>query len=152
MDLVRAWSPWIVIGTIAGAIVAGRAAPQVLYAVFGVVALVVGLKMILPLDDKVVANDLPRGVLGASIPAAIGFISAMMGIGGGSMSVPTMTLCGRPIHQAVGTSALFGAFTGPLSPASVPEPGMLGLMGIAGMFTVLRRRRSPTGMQGPAGL
>ena len=120
MDLVRTWSPWIVIGTIAGAIVAGRAAPQVLYAVFGVVALVVGLKMILPLDDKVVADDLPRGVLGSSIPAAIGFISAMMGIGGGSMSVPTMTLFGRPIHQAVGTSALFGAF--------IAVPGALGFI------------------------
>ena len=32
----------------------------------------------------------------------------MMGIGGGTMSVPTMTLCGEPVHKAVGTAALLG--------------------------------------------
>jgi uncharacterized membrane protein YfcA len=32
----------------------------------------------------------------------------MMGIGGGTMSVPTMTLCGEPVHRAVGTAALLG--------------------------------------------
>ena len=120
MALVRYWSPWIVVGTVLGALVAGRAAPQVLYAVFGVVAVVVGTKMILPLDDRVVASDVPRGVTGAAIPAGIGFLSAMMGIGGGSMSVPVMTLCGRPIHQAVGTSALFGAF--------IAVPGAIGFV------------------------
>ena len=31
-----------------------------------------------------------------------------MGIGGGSMSVPAMTLMNKPIHLAVGTSALLG--------------------------------------------
>ncbi len=45
---------------------------------------------------------------GALIPALIGGISAMMGIGGGTMSVPTMTLCGEPVHKAVGTAALMG--------------------------------------------
>ena len=32
----------------------------------------------------------------------------MMGIGGGTLSVPTMTLCGEPVHKAVGTAALLG--------------------------------------------
>ena len=44
----------------------------------------------------------------------------MMGIGGGSMSVPVMTLCGKPIHVAVGTSALFGAF--------IAVPGTIGFI------------------------
>ena len=32
----------------------------------------------------------------------------MMGIGGGVLSVPTMTLCGEPMHKAVGTGAQLG--------------------------------------------
>ena len=91
-----------------------------LYAVFGIIALLVAVKMILPLDDRVIADDVPRGVAGTLVPVCIGALSAMMGIGGGSMSVPTMTLCGRPIHQAVGTSALFGAF--------IAVPGTLGFI------------------------
>ena len=51
-------------------------------------------------------QSLPGGVTGALIPAFIGAISAMMGIGGGTLSVPTMTLCGEPVHKAVGTAAL----------------------------------------------
>lgn len=120
MRLVRVWSPWIVMGTIVGTLVAGEVTSQVLYVVFGVVALVVAIKMILPLDDKIVAADVPRGFLGPLLPAFIGSVSAMMGIGGGSMSVPVMTLCNQPIHKAVGTSALFGAF--------IAVPGALGFM------------------------
>jgi len=120
MRLVRFWSPWIVAGTIAGALIAGEVTSQVLYAVFGVIALVVAVKMILPLDDKVIVDDVPHGPVGLLVPTFIGAISAMMGIGGGSMSVPVMTLCNQPIHRAVGTSALFGAF--------IAVPGTLGFI------------------------
>ena len=120
MDLVRYWSPFIVAGAVIGAILAGQAKSEVLYGVFGVVAMVVAVKMLLPLDDKVIAADVPRGPAGPLVPAGIGLVSAMMGIGGGSMSVPVMTLCGRSIHKAVGTSSLFGAF--------IAIPGTLGFI------------------------
>ena len=31
-----------------------------------------------------------------------------MGIGGGTLTVPTLNLCGYPIHRAVGTASFFG--------------------------------------------
>lgn len=120
MDLVRYWSPFIVAGTVVGALLAGKAGSEVLYAIFGIVAILVAAKMILPLDGKTIGTDVPRGLPGALIPAGIGGVSAMIGIGGGSLSVPTMTLFGRPIHVAVGTSALFGAF--------IAVPGALGFI------------------------
>jgi uncharacterized membrane protein YfcA len=43
------------------------------------------------------------------VPAAIGGVATMMGIGGGTVGVPCMTLCGVPIHRAVGTASAFGA-------------------------------------------
>ena len=58
--------------------------------------------------DVVLRPSLPRGVGGAALPASIGAVSAMMGIGGGTLSVPSMTLCGVPVHKAVGTAALLG--------------------------------------------
>jgi uncharacterized membrane protein YfcA len=80
----------------------------VLAAVFGVVAFLAALKMLLPLDHLVLRRSLPGGPGGALIPALIGMVSAMMGIGGGTLTVPTMTLCGEPVHKAVGTAALLG--------------------------------------------
>jgi uncharacterized protein len=56
----------------------------------------------------VLRRGLPGGLGGALIPAAIGAVSSMMGIGGGTLSVPTMTLLGEPVHKAVGTAALLG--------------------------------------------
>ena len=108
LDVIRFWSPLIVVGAIAGAIVASQVSGRVLYGVFSVVALLVAANMMRPTQEKTIWNEVPRTPAGVSIPAGIGFVSTLMGIGGGSMSVPAMTLMGRPIHRAVGTSALIG--------------------------------------------
>lgn len=51
---------------------------------------------------------MPRG-WGRRITAPVlGFLSVLMGIGGGSFGVPLMTLYSVPIHRAVGTAAGFG--------------------------------------------
>jgi uncharacterized membrane protein YfcA len=42
------------------------------------------------------------------IGTGIGGISALVGIGGGSMSVPFMTWCNVKMHNAIGTSAVIG--------------------------------------------
>ncbi len=106
--VVRRWSVPIVVGALTGSLLAARLEPAVLAIVFGVVALAAALKMLLPIDHVVLRQGLPEGVGGALIPAAIGAVSAMMGIGGGTLSVPTMTLLGEPVHKAVGTAALLG--------------------------------------------
>jgi uncharacterized membrane protein YfcA len=107
-EVVRRWSLPIVVGALAGALVASSVDARVLSGVFGVVALFAALKMVLPLDHLVLRPGLPGGLAGASLPASIGAISAMMGIGGGTLTVPAMTLCGQPVHKAVGTAALLG--------------------------------------------
>ncbi len=106
--VVKRWAVPIVVGALAGSLAAAHVKVNVLAAVFGTVTLLSALKMLLPLDRVVLRQSLPDGVAGALIPAFIGSISAMMGIGGGTLSVPTMTLCGEPVHKAVGTAALLG--------------------------------------------
>ena len=55
-----------------------------------------------------------------SIPLGVGAIAALMGIGGGSLSVPAMTAYGIPVHRAVGTSAALGLL--------IALPGALGFV------------------------
>ena len=108
LEVVKRWSLPIVIGALAGSLVASSVDARALAGVFGAVAGLAALKMVLPLDHAVLRPSIPRGLGGAAIPGSIGVISAMMGIGGGTLSVPAMTLCGEPVHKAVGTAALLG--------------------------------------------
>jgi uncharacterized membrane protein YfcA len=107
-NVIRRWSVPIVAGSLGGAVLAASVDARLLSGVFGVVAMLAALKMLLPLDHVVLRPSLPGGPAGAALPASIGAVSAMMGIGGGTLSVPAMTLCGEPVHKSVGTAALLG--------------------------------------------
>ena len=142
---LRRWGVAIFLGAIAGVILASRVTGDVLSAVFGVVALLVAIKMLLPLEGKHIAEAIPGGATGQVIPFSIGGISSMMGIGGGTLSVPVMTLFNFPIHRAVGTAALFGLLIS--APATVAfviagwnvedlPPGSLGYVNLIGFAII----------------
>lgn len=123
-EVLRRWTPWIVAGALVGSLVARFVAGTTLSLVFGVGALLIAARMGLGGNGKPLAQELPKGAARAGIGGLIGFASSWMGIGGGVLGVMVMTLSGRPIHQAVGTAAGFGAAIG--------VPGALGF-GIAGL-------------------
>ena len=87
-DVVRYWSPFILLGAIVGIVIAANVTGQVLAAIFAVVALSVAINMMRPSQEKTIWSELPHGATGLAIPTGIGTISTLMGIGGGSMSVP----------------------------------------------------------------
>jgi uncharacterized membrane protein YfcA len=107
-DLAKRWSPPLLAAAFGGSLLASHAPLSALAALFGGVALLIAVKMLLPLDHWRLADRVPRGLPGAGVAGLIGGVSAMMGIGGGTLAVPTLTLCGYPIHRAVGTAAFFG--------------------------------------------
>jgi uncharacterized membrane protein YfcA len=109
VDVLRAWGPWITIGALLGAAVAGVASTEALLLVFGFGLLLISLQMGFGNPDWRLYADLPRGVGRAVTAGGIGMFSSLMGIGGGAFGVTLMTLCGRPIHQAVATASGFGA-------------------------------------------
>lgn len=107
--VLKAWAPWITLGALLGAGLAGFANTEALLIVFGAGLLLIALQMGLGNPNWRIAEDLPTGAPRALTAGAIGALSAMMGIGGGAFGVTLMTLCGRPIHQAVATASGFGA-------------------------------------------
>ncbi|MEZ5994696.1 MAG: sulfite exporter TauE/SafE family protein [Hyphomonadaceae bacterium] len=118
MSVLKAWAPWITLGALAGAALAGMADTSALQLVFGGGLLLVAAQLGLGNPNWRVAHELPGGLPRAVIAGGIGALSAMMGIGGGAFGVTVMTLCGRPIHQAVATASGFGA--------AIALPGALG--------------------------
>lgn len=108
IGIVRRWAIWVLGGAVAGAVLASRLHSDVLAVMFAVLAMFVAIKMIFLPQTRNITTAIPRGPLVPGIPVAIGGLSSMMGIGGGTFSVMTLTLFGQPIHKAVGTAALFG--------------------------------------------
>lgn len=108
--VVRQWWLFIVIFAALGAQFAEGLKTETLVIFFACLTLLMGLKMILPLDDVRLQDRLPVSFARFIAPSFIGFFSAVMGIGGGLFSVPYLTLFGVPVRRAVGTAALIGLF------------------------------------------
>ena len=107
-DILRTWSPGIVIGAIAGVFAVSALRSEILVATFAILGMGIGLYMVFGRSDWRLSDEMPVGPARAGYSGAIGFVSVLMGIGGGSLAVPIMTLHGRPIHRAVATAAGFG--------------------------------------------
>lgn len=110
--VLRAWTPWVGAGALVGAAIAGVASMQGLAVVYGVCLAGIGLQIGLTPEGKTLWRGLPTGWARRIVGGTIGALSAMMGIGGGSFGGAMMTLCGRPIHQAVATGSGFGIAIG----------------------------------------
>lgn len=123
-DVLRRWTPWIVLGALTGSVIADLAPGEVLTALFGIVALLLSAQFFFGRPDWKLAQDMPGLPMSGVLGTLIGTLSSLMGIGGGVFGVTLMTLCGKPIHKAVGTAAGFGVAIG--------LPGAIGFM-VAGM-------------------
>jgi uncharacterized protein len=140
VDLVlfRQWAPFMLIGAAFGALAASGVKSHALALVFGCVALLVP-------DTVRLADSVPKGPLSRLIPLSIGGLSSMMGIGGGTLTVPILTLLNHPVHTAIGTSALLGLVIG--VPATLTYivtgwnhegalPGSLGYVNVIGFLCI----------------
>jgi hypothetical protein len=100
-------APGIVIGSLLGATVAQGLGGTTLRRVIGCGALLIALQLLIDAKPKVV-RSLPGSAGLASVGAVIGALSALIGIGGGSLTVPYLAHRGVEMRQAVGTSSACG--------------------------------------------
>jgi uncharacterized membrane protein YfcA len=106
--LVRRWGAAIVLGVVAGTLIASTVRGQVLTIVFGVVTLLVAFNLALRGEGRAIWPTLPKGAPLQAVAFSIGVISSLMGIGGGMLSVPVMSACSYPMRKAVATAAMTG--------------------------------------------
>ncbi|MGB0670744.1 MAG: sulfite exporter TauE/SafE family protein [Rhodospirillales bacterium] len=108
IDLFKSLAPAIVIGAIVGVALGGKADGKVLTLIFATLALMVAAHMALAKEDSPLASTLPGGIIRQIIGLVIGGFSVVMGIGGGTLSVPILSSFAVPIRRAVGTASAFG--------------------------------------------
>lgn len=120
--LVQKLSVGIVLGVAMGSVVADRLPGDALRMIFGIFETGVGVQMFFGLKPAP-GRDVPglAGLLAAGV--VIGGVSTVMGIAGGTLTVPLLLWCAVPLKQAIATSAACGV--------PIATIGAIGL-GIAG--------------------
>lgn len=106
-EIVAQMSPAIVVGALLGAWLASRLETQLLKAVFILFALYVGTQFLFSKQTPPQANSVPLWVQRIA-GVLIGAFSNLVGIGGGTLTVPFLIYSGIATRPAVGTSAAIG--------------------------------------------
>lgn len=105
--IVKGITPGILLGTFGAAMIAAYI-PALPLAIFFVVFMAyVAVQMWLNVKPKP-SRQLPSPLGLSAVGLVIGGVSALVAIGGGSLSVPFMTWCNVKIQQAIATSAAIG--------------------------------------------
>ena len=144
--LIKRWAVFILIGVLAGSWLVTRVDGTWLTGLFGVIASLSALNMLLRTGKPALFKQLPSRAGQTVIGASIGFFSSMIGIGGGTISVPLLTLYDYPAHKAVGTAAAIGliiSLPGALTmltlgstPSDAPA-GTFGLVNLGGLICIV---------------
>ena len=107
-DILKQWVVPIAIGAIIGVLVVHQLRSSTMQIIFAVMVLLIACYMMFGKSSWRISDGLPGGIFRAWFGPLMGFLSVLLGIGGGSIGTPMQTLHGIPIHRAVATSAGFG--------------------------------------------
>lgn len=117
MAILRSWAIPVLIGVVAGSVVASHAPASVFRLVFVGVATITAARMLFGGSWRL-GENVPEGWQRSASGFIIGICSVLMGIGGGQISNLYLALYGVAIHRAVATSAGVGVL--------IALPGTLG--------------------------
>lgn len=106
-DVFRGITPGIIIGTFIGAWLAAMLPTVVLKGVFVAFLYYVSAQMLLDIKPKP-SRELPATKGITLVGSGVGCMSSIVGIGGGTLTVPFMVFCNVPMHVAIGTSSAIG--------------------------------------------
>ncbi len=118
MKVLRDWVVAVPLGAILAAVIAAEASSAALRLIFAVITLLLAFRMMFFSSRWHLGTALPGEPVHFAVGTGIGLLSGLMGIGGGVLNNTYMTLFGRPIHQAVATSAGVGVL--------ISLPGLFG--------------------------
>ena len=118
--IIKNWGPFILFGALFGTWIASQLHGHILAIIFAFISLFISFKMIFFRETYNLSDKVPFSPIMNIVPTSIGLLSSMMGIGGGTFSVMTLTLFNQPIHRAIGTASLLGIF--------ISLPGAIGFV------------------------
>lgn len=135
--LFRRLLPAIIIGAISGGLLAIILSGDTLEIIFGFFAFFIAYRLLQKPQALATTKPFPNGIKLQSAFFGIASFCSLMGMGGGSLTVPYLSYYGIPMRNAIGTSAacgfpiaLFGLITLMLTSMHTvsPQPYMTGYL------------------------
>lgn len=108
-DALRRWAAPLVIGVVAGGLLASISPDRVLKIAFIAFAVLMSFKLLFGRESWTLGAELPGPALMNAYGFGVGLVSPLVGISGGGIAGVILTLYKVPIHQAIATSAGLGA-------------------------------------------
>ena len=145
-EVIRLWTLPAMFGVAAGAVAAALAPSGVFNIAFVIIASLIAMKLLIGDPRWVIAHQLPRRSVMSAYGFLVGLASSLMGVSGGSLATMVLTLYGKPIHNAVATSAgvgvpitiagTVGYVLAGLPHASLLPPFSLGFVSLIGVVMI----------------
>ena len=110
----------VLIGVIFGSVAVSSLKGSSLILIYSIILFFVALQFFFWKDQWRFANKFPKTITGHTYGSSIGFLSVIIGVGGGSLSIPVLKLYNFDIREAIGTAAGIGTI--------VAIPGTIGFM------------------------
>lgn len=110
LNVIKAWSVYMLLGVVVGILVSKVYGGAWLTLVFGSVMILNSLNTLFRANAKPAFASLPGKFGQGVISFCIACFSSMLGIGGGTLTVPILNACSVPPHKSIGTSSAVSLF------------------------------------------
>ena len=110
IDVIKKWGFGIFLGALLGGFSGKFFNANELKYIFAIVAFFVAFNMFIKNPLKF-SNKFPKSkIINTFTSLIVGFVSSLMGVGAGTIGVPSLVSLSIPIHKAIGTAAALGLF------------------------------------------
>lgn len=134
LNTIKVWAPGMLLGVLTGSLISSYYGGKWLAILFGSIMILNALNTFFRAKAKPMLDHMPNNFIQRVIAFCISFLSVMLGIGGGTLTVPVLNACGEEPHRSIGTSSAVSLFV------AVPGAIVLFLTGStpdnAPMFTI----------------
>lgn len=110
IETIKTWAPGMILGVLTGSLISSFYGGQWLAILFGVVMILNALNTFFRAKAKPMFDSLPGKFWQRVIGFLIACFSVMLGIGGGTLTVPVLNACSEEPHRSVGTSSAVSLF------------------------------------------
>lgn len=115
--------PGLLVGTISGALLADQLSTAWLKSIFGVLLVIIAVRMLLTAHKEAVKKVI-SGWVNAVVSLFIGILSGLLGIGGGTFIIPYLSLCGVDAKKIPAVSSLSTLVVGLIGTVSFAVTGL----------------------------
>ena len=158
LKLIKVMAYSVLGGVVLGALVVSSLKGSTLMLIYSSLLFLVSLQFFFWKDSWRISKEFPKNYLRHIFGSSIGFLSVIIGIGGGSLSIPLLKLYNFEIHRAIGTGAAIGTLiaipgtigfilSGIINEVSLPLTlGYVNLLGLI-MITPMTMLAAPFGVR-----